>query len=182
MHDPFPSHFVSWHFHMFYYLGAPLGSWYIPHLMIRVRRWPSNNQWPVFSLGLLIYLNPPVMNELLHLRRCIHHTHAFIRYFIQSCLFIQMNTLGLTDNFDEDPNKFAVWTKSPDGGSEIYVMVARSQSIKKTWVEAIRSILENQLNFAKGKGPYLFLLYTNFQIISETSMIYGSKRCILQVK
>ena len=62
-----------------------------------------------------------------------------------------MNTLGLTENLDEDPNKFAVWTKNPGGGSEIYVIIARSQGVKKSWVEAIRTILENQLSMAKGR-------------------------------
>ncbi len=61
-----------------------------------------------------------------------------------------MNTLGLTENHDEDPNKFVVWTKNANGTSEIYILVARSPSIKKTWVEAIRAILENQICFAKG--------------------------------
>eukprot|EP00794_Sanderia_malayensis_P017293 gene17293-19023_t len=62
---------------------------------------------------------------------------------------IKMNTLGLTENFDEDANQFAVWTKNANGGSEIFVLVAKSQNIKRCWVDAIRSILETQLCFSK---------------------------------
>ncbi|XP_065051810.1 triple functional domain protein-like isoform X2 [Rhopilema esculentum] len=62
---------------------------------------------------------------------------------------IKLNTLGLTENIDEDPNKFAIWTKNPAGGSELYFLTAKSPNIKKAWVEAIRSILETQLDLVK---------------------------------
>ena len=70
---------------------------------------------------------------------------------------IQMNTLGLTEIFDDDPCKWAVWSKNPDGSSEIYVLIARSPSVKKQWVAATRDILESQFSLAKGMYQVLHI-------------------------
>lgn len=62
--------------------------------------------------------------------------------------------MGLTANYDDDPCKFAVWSKRDSGSSEIYVMTARSAPFKKTWIDAIHRIIEDQYEEAKGTSFY----------------------------
>ncbi|XP_057304422.1 triple functional domain protein-like isoform X4 [Hydractinia symbiolongicarpus] len=62
---------------------------------------------------------------------------------------VQTHTMGLTANYDDDPCKFAVWSKRDSGSSEIYVMTARSAPLKKTWIDAIHRIIEDQYEEAK---------------------------------
>ncbi|XP_066917707.1 kalirin-like isoform X10 [Clytia hemisphaerica] len=62
---------------------------------------------------------------------------------------IETHTLGLTQSsFDDDPCKLAIWSKKEDGSSDIYVMAAQNATAKKTWIDSIRRILEDQ----HGKG------------------------------
>ena len=58
--------------------------------------------------------------------------------------------MGITENIDEDPKKFAVWTNNQGKGSELYFLTARSSSVKKAFVSAIKAILDSQLEQLKG--------------------------------
>lgn len=62
---------------------------------------------------------------------------------------IKLDILGITENIDEDPKKFAVWTNNQGKGSELYFFTARSSSVKKAFVSAIKAILDSQLEQLK---------------------------------
>ena len=64
--------------------------------------------------------------------------------------------MGITENVDEDPCKFAVWTDSGTAGSsEIYFLVVSSPEVKETWIAEVKKLLESQQDFAKGLFYFL---------------------------
>lgn len=72
---------------------------------------------------------------------------------ISNCVFIwcfQTNFMGITDNYADDPCKFALWTHTSQ--NEIYVLKAETPKDKIKWIKTLRQLLEHLKQFANGKN------------------------------
>ncbi|XP_064409238.1 triple functional domain protein isoform X3 [Latimeria chalumnae] len=65
---------------------------------------------------------------------------------------IKMSCLGLEENVDSDPCKFALTSRSGDGNTETYVLHSASPGVRHVWIHEINQILENQRNFLNGNA------------------------------
>ncbi|XP_072431278.1 triple functional domain protein isoform X4 [Chiloscyllium punctatum] len=60
---------------------------------------------------------------------------------------VKVSCLGLEENVENDPCKFALTSRSAEGGVEIYVLQASNPTVRQMWIYEINQILENQRNF-----------------------------------
>uniref|UniRef100_A0A4W3IBX3 Rho guanine nucleotide exchange factor 25 n=1 Tax=Callorhinchus milii TaxID=7868 RepID=A0A4W3IBX3_CALMI len=60
---------------------------------------------------------------------------------------IKVSCLGLEENVDNDPCKFALTSRSTEGSVETYVLQASNPTVRHIWIHEINQILENQRNF-----------------------------------
>ncbi|XP_041039324.1 triple functional domain protein-like isoform X5 [Carcharodon carcharias] len=60
---------------------------------------------------------------------------------------VKVSCLGLEENVENDPCKFALTSRSAEGGVEIYILQASNPTVRQMWIYEINQILENQRNF-----------------------------------
>ncbi|KAG2465202.1 TRIO protein, partial [Polypterus senegalus] len=60
---------------------------------------------------------------------------------------IKVSCLGLEDNVDGDPCKFALASRSSDSNIETFVLHCANPGVRQVWIHEINQILENQRNF-----------------------------------
>ncbi|XP_028673796.1 triple functional domain protein isoform X1 [Erpetoichthys calabaricus] len=60
---------------------------------------------------------------------------------------IKVSCLGLEDNVDGDPCKFALASRSSDSNTETYILHCANPGVRQVWIHEINQILENQRNF-----------------------------------
>ena len=67
--------------------------------------------------------------------------------------------MDFSDGVDDEPCKFAIWTKAPEDSdrSEILYMTASTEDTKKEWISALKTLLQSQKEFASGKLPKFHL-------------------------
>ncbi|XP_046859404.1 kalirin-like isoform X4 [Xenia sp. Carnegie-2017] len=62
---------------------------------------------------------------------------------------IKTNFMGITENYADDPCKFALWTHTSQ--NEIYVLKAETPKDKIKWIKTLRQLLEHLKQFANEK-------------------------------
>ncbi|XP_058878264.1 triple functional domain protein isoform X9 [Acipenser ruthenus] len=60
---------------------------------------------------------------------------------------IKVSYLGLEDNVEGDPCKFALTSRSADSSTETYILHSANPGVRQVWMHEINQILENQRNF-----------------------------------
>ena len=77
--------------------------------------------------------------------------HLYEIYLITN--FFQTAEIGMTENIGESGNKFEIWfrrRKSHQTSQPTFVLQATSRSVKRQWVDEIRSLLWKQALRNKG--------------------------------
>ncbi|RXM31484.1 hypothetical protein EOD39_6925 [Acipenser ruthenus] len=65
---------------------------------------------------------------------------------------IKVSYLGLEDNVEGDPCKFALTSRSADSSTETYILHSANPGVRQVWMHEINQILENQRNFLNGNN------------------------------
>ncbi|XP_066546525.1 triple functional domain protein isoform X7 [Amia ocellicauda] len=60
---------------------------------------------------------------------------------------VKVSCLGLEDNVDGDPCKFALTSRSANSSTETFILHSANPGVRQVWIHEINQILENQRNF-----------------------------------
>lgn len=69
-----------------------------------------------------------------------------------SYLPIQVSCLGLEGNLQDDPCRFALTSRGPEGGIQRYVLQTSDRAVSQAWIKQVAQILESQRDFLNGEA------------------------------